>query len=83
MLSWLLLNVYSKPLLLCLKLLFNRILNPVASDHMNSLIWYNDSRMTFLLTSAFYISLEKEMLLFTCSFIPLFAQTFIGFLLSN
>ena len=57
-----LLNVYYKPLLLCLEPSFNRILNPVASDHLSSLIWFNDSRMTFLSNFVFYVSLEREKL---------------------
>lgn len=64
-----LLNIYSKPVLLFVKPLFNRVLKPVASDHVNSLIWLNDSRITFLLTFAFYISMGKEMPLFICSII--------------
>lgn len=65
-----LLDVSSKPLLLFLTLSFSTILNPVASDHMSSFIWFSVSRMTFLLNFVLYISLEKE--IFFCSHAHLF-----------
>lgn len=67
-----LLDVSSKPLLLCLTLSFSTILNPVASNHMSSFIWFSNSRMTFLLNFVLYISLEKEIFFCCCSHAHLF-----------